>query len=319
MRTSQRALVLAVFLSLFAAGIPLQAKPAPRPEIGKVSWKRDFDGALAASAKSGKPLFVLFQEVPGCEGCRNFGTTVLSEPLMIEAIESLFEPVLVYNNQGGRDAELLKRFKEPAWNYQVVRFLDAKARDIIPRRDKVWTTPALAKRMIETLEKSKRPVPNYLHALAGEAAAANRGTAAFAMFCFWTGEQKLGGLEGVLTTEAGWHDGREVTLVTFDRDRIPFPELLKKAASFDCARKVYTTSSADAKVAARSKLAHGPLGSGYRPAKLSDQKKQLTGTAYAKLSLLPVQATKVNAHARTRPAEALAWLSPRQKQTLTKR
>jgi hypothetical protein len=35
------------------------------PELGTVSWQTDHDKALALSAKSGKPVFLLFQEVPG--------------------------------------------------------------------------------------------------------------------------------------------------------------------------------------------------------------------------------------------------------------
>ena len=34
-------------------------------EVGKVKWGRDVDVAFAASKKSGKPVFLLFQEVPG--------------------------------------------------------------------------------------------------------------------------------------------------------------------------------------------------------------------------------------------------------------
>lgn len=37
----------------------------PTPEIGKVSWKRDFDAALKEAGKSKKPVLLLFQEVPG--------------------------------------------------------------------------------------------------------------------------------------------------------------------------------------------------------------------------------------------------------------
>jgi len=34
--------------------------------------------------------------------------------------------MLVYNNRnGGMDQKLLKRFQEPAWNHQVIRFLNA--------------------------------------------------------------------------------------------------------------------------------------------------------------------------------------------------
>ena len=50
-------------------------------------WGRDLDAALASSAKSGKPVFALFQEIPGCAGCKQFGRDVLSNPLLVEAIQ----------------------------------------------------------------------------------------------------------------------------------------------------------------------------------------------------------------------------------------
>jgi hypothetical protein len=34
-------------------------------EVGTVKWGRDYDAALAAAKESGKPVLVLFQEVPG--------------------------------------------------------------------------------------------------------------------------------------------------------------------------------------------------------------------------------------------------------------
>ena len=40
-------------------------------EVGDVRWGRDFDAALEESAKSGKPLLVLFQEVPGSRVSKN--------------------------------------------------------------------------------------------------------------------------------------------------------------------------------------------------------------------------------------------------------
>lgn len=235
---------------------------------------------------------------------------------MVEAIETLFEPVVIYNNQGGEDAKVLRRFREPSWNYQVVRFLDEGGQDIIPRKDRVWTLNALAKRMVEALEKKERQVPLYLKALAGLPSAESSGKTAFAMFCFWTGEMRLGSLEGVLTTEAGWFDGREVTLVTFDRRKLPFLRLLKHAESIRCANRVYTTEQRDRDIIKKSKLGGGTLDSSYRRASLADQKRQLQGTPFHDLDLSPVQSTKVNAFARLDPKLARAWLSPRQLQTL---
>jgi len=75
--------------------------------------------------------------------------------------------MLVYNNRNsGMDRELLRRYREPAWNYQVIRFLDANGRDIIPRKDRVWTTRGVAQQMIKTLKALNRPVPDYLVDLA---------------------------------------------------------------------------------------------------------------------------------------------------------
>ena len=136
-------------------------------EAGDVDWGRDLDSAYKSSAKTGKPVLILFQEIPGCSGVRKFGREVLTNPTLVEAIENEFIPVLVYNNRkGGMDEELLRRFQEPAWNYQVIRFLDAEGREVIPRKDRIWTTSGVASRMVEALKAAKRPIPKYLEDLA---------------------------------------------------------------------------------------------------------------------------------------------------------
>lgn len=85
------------------------------------------------------------------------GRYVLTHPLVVEAIGDDFLPVLVYNNRpDGHDAAILKRFNEPAWNFHVVIVLDSKARDIIPRKDRVWILGDIASRMVEALETARR-------------------------------------------------------------------------------------------------------------------------------------------------------------------
>lgn len=157
-------MILAVF-TMMAQSVAAIENPIA---VGAVHWGRNLGHALKVSGETGRPVFVLFQEVPGCGGCQDFGRTVLSNPLVVEAVEDEFLPVLVYNNRGGKDQQLLDRFDEPAWNFQIVRFLDAKGRDIIPRKDHVWTTGELAVRMIEVLKAAQRPVAKYLQALAEE-------------------------------------------------------------------------------------------------------------------------------------------------------
>ena len=100
-------------------------------ELGKVAWYRDFDQALAQSSKQNKPVFILFQEVPGCSTCRNYGKGVLSHSVIVEIIEEYFIPLAIFNNNGGKDSEVLKRYDEPSWNNPVVRIVDAKGENLI--------------------------------------------------------------------------------------------------------------------------------------------------------------------------------------------
>ena len=41
------------------------------------------------------PVFAFFQEVPGCAGCQKFGAEVMSDPVIVAAIEAEFLPVLM--------------------------------------------------------------------------------------------------------------------------------------------------------------------------------------------------------------------------------
>lgn len=301
------------FLTISCSLSSCSVSTAQPIETGKVIWGRDLDAALALSRQSGKPVFALFQEIPGCAGCQQFGRDVLSNPLLVEAIESEFTPLLIQNNKGGKDAEVLQRFGEPAWNYQVVRFLDSNAQDIIPRKDQVWDTDGIAQRMITTLIKAKRPVPAYLSALASEHSAGLK-QAVFSMYCFWTGEMELGKIDGVITTEAGFMAGREVTSVRYDPTIVSLHQLIKEAEKVQCANALWVPET-DLEVAKASRLSIGMI-SGYKTAPASDQKKQLEGTAAEKLTLSAAQATKVNAWIRSDAQKALAFLAPSQRAAL---
>ncbi len=72
--------------SLFVKSSQAQDKTNPlnqSEELGKVSWHRDYDQALALAKKESKAVRILFLEVPGCMTCRNYGQHVLSHPLMV--------------------------------------------------------------------------------------------------------------------------------------------------------------------------------------------------------------------------------------------
>lgn len=49
-------------------GLVIGSNSAPESapvELGKIPWLRNYDEALALARKTGKPLLLLFQEVPG--------------------------------------------------------------------------------------------------------------------------------------------------------------------------------------------------------------------------------------------------------------
>ena len=135
-------------------------------ELGKVSWYRDFDQALALSRKQNKPVFVLFQEVPGCLTCRNYGKGVLSNPVIVDSIEQYFIPLAIYNNKGGKDRTVLKRYGEPSWNNPVVPIVNAKGENLIRRIAGDYSKSRVAQEMLGVLEKQQKVVSSDLRNLA---------------------------------------------------------------------------------------------------------------------------------------------------------
>lgn len=267
----------------FAAGGP--------EELGQVHWIRDLDAGRTESQKSGKPILILFQEVPGCSNCTRYGNTTLSHPLIVEAIESFFVPVCIFNNKGGKDAEALKTFGEPAWNNPVVRIVRTNNQDVVLQMPNFNSSLQLVNGMRRALEMTGTPVPGYLELLEAELSAREAGlqTATFSMYCFWTGEGAFGALPGVIETEAGYQDGREVVKVQFDPSVTSKSELEKLTKPKD--------------FAACSK------NEGFRSDR--EPKYYLAQTDYRFIPMTSLQACRVNSliGKRQSPNE---WLSPRQ-------
>ncbi len=311
-RLGRRAVMALVLASGVWFGPSFGPGAAPR-ELGAVRWLRDFDGALAQAAADGRPLFLLFQEIPGCATCVSFGEQVLANPLLVEAIETEFVPVLVHNNRSGRDAELLARYGEPAWNNPVVRFLDAEGRDLIPRRAGVWEPHAIGARMVGALEARGRPVPRYLLEVIEETRPHDEGIATFGMDCYWSGEACLGGISGVLGSRTGFLDGSEVVELRFDAEAIGYGDLLREARRRGCADRVFTHDASQLR-AAREAFgnAAAPSRGSLREASARDQKYHLRRSDYGRLELTPGQAVRVNA-ALAHGLDPRLHLSPRQR------
>jgi len=216
-------------------------------ELGKVHWIRTMDEAMEKSKRECKPILILFQEVPGCQTCRNYGTQVLSHPLIVEAIESHFIPLAIYNNKGGHDGEVLKKYNEPSWNNPVVRIVNEKGENIAPRLSGNYSAYGLTDLMVNVLLKTNGKAPIYLQLLADELEANAKGTntVIYSMYCFWTGEALFGKLNGVIATTAGWQNGKEVVEVEYNPAIISRTQLDKIAQQSKCKIALADEISAD--------------------------------------------------------------------------
>ena len=242
-------------------------------ELGQVRWYRDYDQALAIAKKEQKDVLILFQEVPGCATCRNYGQNVLSNPLMVEGIENLFVPLAIFNNKGGKDKVILDKYDEPSWNNPVVRIVNYKGKDVVKRISGDYSAKTLHQRMLEALASYGIQAPGYFRLL-GQELGANGKTREqyFKMYCFWTGEKQLGKLDGVLHTESGFMNG-EVVKVTYDASVLDAKELESYA-------KNHSFRPVD------------PTGK-YRPA-TNDIHYYLRHTDYRYIPLTALQQTKIN-------------------------
>lgn len=295
----------------------MRALPDDTPvELGRVRFETDFERALARAKAESKPVFLLFQEIPGCATCKGFGTGPLSHPLLVEAIEDEFVPCVVHNNRGGKDREVLERYAEPAWNNPVVRFVDADGKDLLPRADGVWSTGAVAARMADALERAGR-AREWVALVARENATGAVSRAAFAMPCFWTGQAQLGALDDVLGVEAGFVGASEVVLVSFRGGAEALARITERAEKLDCALGVWAARGAELDVIT-PRL--GPRARAFEEPSRAPDGDQLFHLARSPLHFLPLtelQCVRVNAvlgGARgDEVVKGLArWLSPRQ-------
>lgn len=259
-------------------------------ELGNVNWLREYESALQIAKLHNKPIVLLFQEVPGCAGCVNFGHDVLEHPLLVELIEDQFVPLAIFNNHPGKDAEILGKFNETAWNYPVVYVLDEGGNPIVPKLTNRYDPDGLFEKLCAALSVLGIDLPEYAKLLRDDLIVEYglAKTVTFETPCFWSGETSLAGLKGVLTTLAGWIGGEEVVRVEFDPERV-IVEQLERFASTEGFKRTNK--------------------SGFRVDKTPQY--YVSKTDFAHIPLSPVQRTKINLAIpyRNQPER---FLSPRQ-------
>jgi len=278
-------------------------------ELGKVAWIRNYDAAVQLAKKQGKPIFILFQEVPGCLNCKRFGREVMSNPLVVDVIENEFVPLCIFNNKRGADARILKKFSEPSWNNPVVRIINPKGQDIT-RRMGSFHPKQVVNGIANALKKSNKKVPTYFQLLQKQVNAQYGATekAVFPMYCFWSGELKLGQIKGVVNTKPGFMNGREVVEVQFDKQQTSFRDLLKTAKKYQAIEGAFVNSEQQKNIAKKEFNAVRKTG---RFRLDGEPKYYMSKTSYKHLPMLPLQRIKVNLalYARQNPQK---FLSPSQ-------
>ena len=303
--------VIFFLIIAFIFGFYLHSDATP-VELGRVQWYRNLSEAVPLAKKSNKPIFILFQEVPGCITCQTYGHKVLSHPLLVEAIESLFIPVAIFNNRGGDDAKTLRQFGEPAWNNPVVRIVDANERNIVERLSGDYSTQGLVNNMVTALQKTHHPVPKYLSLLQEEFNTPQHALekSVFSMYCFWSGEAALGAIKGVISTKTGFLERHEVVEVTFDPTTIPYKKLAQTARKNQISSRFFTRNKNQQKIA--KKITDGISTLSTQAIKPDSQPKYYlshTPLKYVPMTLL--QGARINSAAAYKQ-DTNQFLSPRQ-------
>ncbi len=266
-------------------------------ELGQVSWYRNIEDAQLIAAKENKPILVLFQEVPGCSTCQNYGNNVLSNPIIVDIITHEFVPLAIYNNKGGADADVLKLYGEPSWNNPVLRVIKSDGKNLVTRHAGHYDTASLASYMKLALVAYRGSVPQYVDVLIEELLSDDKNVseAYYSMYCFWTGEAKLGQVEGVISTSPGFMNGQEVVKVTYDNKQTNSGEISKLVKSD---KFTFVTDPSKFRID-------------------RDPQYYLKKSDYKYIALSPSQRTKVNS-ALAAGGDPDLYLSPTQRQWISK-
>lgn len=287
--------------------------PSQQEELGLVHWLRSYDEAIQKGKQTGKPIFILFQEVPGCSTCKNYGNNLLTHPHIVEALESHFVPLAIFNNKGGSDAAILRKFGEPSWNNPVARIIDPNSeKDIVKRLNGRYDMESLISTISNGLLESNQLIPDYLTYLQEEYQSSDPRETHLSMYCFWSGEKNLGKLDGVLATKAGFMNGAEVVKVKYDANRLKEKELISFAASKQCADGVFSDDQREIQAAKKLKVrtkSEGKFRADRQP------KYYMYNSDYRYVPMTSLQALKVNSDLSNKTSPD-RHLSPRQLEIL---
>ena len=294
-------------------------------EIGNLKFSfnaESWEQAKDESKRSKKAILILFHETAVHHTGHSL-QSVLSNPLLVEAVETYFITVFVPKMATNlAERALLKKYGNCGLKeISIVRIVDYKGRDLagkVKRCDE-WN---LARAVGRALVAQGLKVPTYLKLLCQESDPAAEGVAVFGMSCFREGELAFAKYRGIVSTRAGWMGSKESVEVTYNPKICPYSKLVQHAIKENAADVIYCLNGRQMRIA-NSEVRRAckdsiMVGRIHPLATISvldaDSKFYLSETALLYVPLLRVQAVKANLLiSQHDAARCNALLSPRQR------
>jgi hypothetical protein len=282
-----------------------------------------FHNALDDSRTTRRPVLIVQAEIPGDTDA---GSEIFSHPLIVEAADSLFTTVFNKDEDYSCSAS-----RSASWKSHRTRvgFYTESGREIVQSLSAdMLTLAGIAEAMIETLETCCQPVPMYLRLLYEE----ERGRikpgpvglpvacyhrAVFGMDDSTLGEVEFAGLEGVISTRAGFVNQQKVVEVIYDWGCLCFGSVIHYALKRKVGDIIYYNTN-DERIAALIEIARVKESSKVTEFLGNIQldknpKRALRKSPLRSVPLTDLQATRANRFAYlNRFDEAMHILSPRQ-------
>lgn len=200
---------------------------------------RDIPSASEFALSLSKPLFVLYSETPGDE---DVGVEIFSHPLVVEAIQTDFVPVLC--EQAVTPETPVRRTASGRRCRATVDILEASSLESLIDESLFGdnlTRKSVSNAIMKTLQRRGKPVPKYLEILhQGETTmGVEPRTFAIGTRDPTRGEVEFASLEGVLAVQSAVVNRHGACLVTYDPRCVSFSFLLRTALQQSLCDSVY--------------------------------------------------------------------------------
>jgi hypothetical protein len=305
---------------------PLLKSPI-QGELGAVRYETSsVEEAKKIAQERNMPIFCIQAEVPGDI---ESGKDVLSHPLIVEALESMF--VCAAPKIPRKEFE--DRYKpsagRKAW-YTTINFLDANGEELVPAiGGDTLVVPVIVDCIVRVLTQCKRPIPRYVSLLqeeqCGKSTIGCSGRAKRNCRCIVFGihdydrtEVEFAKIDGVLATICGTYIGNRVIRIVYNPKVLSFTTILHYSTERHLADTIYYQTQ-DEKVAAQmetSRLVEKPAIVKMEhlfKIVVHDMKSALRRSLLGKVPLTDLQATRINLLIHQGQFhEATRLLSPRQ-------